>query len=171
LGYFGLPIVDAEGKLVDQILMTLPFDELEIMDDWHVLGLKGTGSNSVKMHNVFIPDHRCTSFVEALNGHFESTYLRDIPLYHTALFPALILSLGLPALGLVKYALEFFQETLPNRRAVHMGVSFIKDAASTHIILASAALKIDTAEMHFYRVADELDCWASKKNTLILTHV
>ncbi|PZX07520.1 alkylation response protein AidB-like acyl-CoA dehydrogenase [Psychrobacillus insolitus] len=162
-GYFGMPIIDDEGNLVDQILMTLPFDELEIMDDWHVLGLKGTGSNSVKMHNTFIPDHRCTSFVEALDGNFESTHLRDIPLYHTALFPSLILSLGLPALGLVKYALEFFRETLPNRRAVHMGVDFIKDAASTHATLASASLKIDTAQMHFYRVADELDRWASEK--------
>ena len=31
---------DDEGKLVDQALMTLPFDELEIMDDWHIDGFK-----------------------------------------------------------------------------------------------------------------------------------
>ncbi|KKK39136.1 acyl-CoA dehydrogenase [Mesobacillus campisalis] len=159
-GYFGMPIVGEDGKLVDQVLMTLPFHEMEIMDDWHTLGLKGTGSNSVKMNNVFIPDHRCTSFVEALDGNFESKHLRDIPLYNTALFPALILSLGLPGLGLIKHALEFFQEVLPNRRAVHMGVEYIRDAASTHAIIADASLKIDTASMHYYRVAEDLDNWA-----------
>lgn len=162
-GYFGMPIVDDEGKMIDQVLMTLPFAEMEIMDDWHVMGLKGTGSNSVKMNNVFIPERRCTSFVKALDGDFESAHLRDIPLYNTALFPALILSLGLPGLGLLKAAYEFYEQTLPNRRAAHMGVEFIKDAASTHTAMADVALKIETAEMFFYKVADALDSSAAAK--------
>ena len=54
-GYFGMAIVDENGNLVDQALMTLPFHEVEIMDDWDTLGLRGTGSNSIKMHNVFVP--------------------------------------------------------------------------------------------------------------------
>lgn len=159
-GYFGLPIRDDEGNLLDQILMTLPFKHMEIQDDWYSLGLKGSGSNSVKMHNVFIPDHRAVSFVEVLNGHFQSTHLRDIPLYNTSLFPALILSLGLPILGAVKGALDLYLEKLPYRRAANLGVEFLKDAASTHLQVSEAALKIDTAEMHFYRVIDELEHWA-----------
>ncbi|MDQ0972630.1 3-hydroxy-9,10-secoandrosta-1,3,5(10)-triene-9,17-dione monooxygenase [Neobacillus niacini] len=160
-GYFGMAIRDDEGNLVDQALMTLPFEELEIMDDWHVMGLKGTGSNSVKMTNVFIPDHRVVSFPEVLNGTFTSDHLRDIPLYSTALFPSLSLSLALPGLGLVKAALEFFQNTLPNRKAAHIGVEYLRDSSTLHSLLADAALKIDTASMHYYRVADELDSWAA----------
>ncbi|WP_226037525.1 acyl-CoA dehydrogenase family protein [Aquibacillus saliphilus] len=159
-GYFGMPIMDENGELVDQVLMTLPFEEMEIMDDWYTMGLKGSGSNSVKMHNVFIPDHRAVSFSEALNGNFQSKHFREIPLYNTALFPALILSLGLPALGAVKAALDMYLEKLPNRKAAHIGVEYLRDAPSTHLNLSDAALKIDTAEMHFYRVADELDKWA-----------
>ena len=159
-GYFGMAIVDENGNLLDQALMTVPFDEVEIIDDWHTLGLRGTGSNSIKMHNVFVPDHRVVSFDEALNGQFQSTHLRDIPLYNTALFPALILSLGLPGLGLVKAALAFFQEFLPNKKAAHIGVEYLKDSPSLHVQVAEAALKIDSAEMHYYRVADEMDKWA-----------
>ena len=70
---FGMAIVDENGELVDQALMTLPFHEVEIMDDWNTLGLRGTGSNSIKMQNVFVPDHRVVSFDEALNGNFQST--------------------------------------------------------------------------------------------------
>jgi 3-hydroxy-9,10-secoandrosta-1,3,5(10)-triene-9,17-dione monooxygenase len=160
-GYFGMVIRDDEGNIVDQALMTLPFEELEIMDDWHVMGLKGTGSNSVKMTNVFIPDHRVVSFPEVLNGQFKSDHLRDIPLYSTALFPSLALSLALPGLGLVKAALEFFQDTLPNRKAAHIGVEYLRDSSTLHSLLADAALKIDTASMHYYRVSDELDSWAA----------
>ncbi|MCM3388935.1 acyl-CoA dehydrogenase family protein [Ureibacillus chungkukjangi] len=162
-GYFGFPIYNEEGVMVDQKLMTVPFKELEINDDWHTLGLRGTGSNSVKMTNVFVPDHRITSFSSALNGNFESSHLRDIPLYHSALFPGLILSLGLPGLGVLKNALESFKESLPFRRAAHMGVEFVKDAASTHAILAEASLKVETAEHYFYGLADEIDRWANEK--------
>ncbi|MCM3689817.1 acyl-CoA dehydrogenase family protein [Neobacillus niacini] len=160
-GYFGMVIRDDEGNLVDQALMTVPFEEVEIMDDWHVMGLKGTGSNSVKMTNVFIPEHRVVSFAEVLNGQFKSEHLRDIPLYNTALFPALALSLALPGLGLVKAALEFFQQVLPNRKAAHIGVENLIDSPTLHALLSDAALKIDTASMHYYRVADELDAWAA----------
>lgn len=159
-GYFGMAIVDEDGKLVDQALMTLPFEEVEIIDDWNTLGLRGTGSNSIKMKNVFIPDHRVVSFDEALNGKFHSAHLRDIPLYNTALFPGLILSLGLPGLGVVKAALESFQEFLPMKKAAHIGVEYLKDSPSMHVMVADAALKIDTAEMHFKLVAEEMDKWA-----------
>lgn len=162
-GYFGFPILNEEGVMVDQKLMTVPFSELEINDDWHTLGLRGTGSNSVKMTNVFVPEHRVTSFNEALNGNFESAHLRDIPLYHSALFPGLILSLGLPGLGVLKNALDLFKEALPFRRAAHMGVEFVKDAASTHALLGEATLKVETAEHYFYNLADEIDRWAGEK--------
>ncbi|MFC3041824.1 acyl-CoA dehydrogenase family protein [Virgibacillus xinjiangensis] len=160
-GYFGMPITNDQGELVDQVLMTLPFDHMEIQDDWYVMGLKGSGSNSVKMQNVFVPDHRAVSFSEALNGNFESEHLRDIPLYNTALFPALILSLGLPALGLAKAAHESVIEFLPKRKAAHIGVEYLKDAPSMHLQLSDAAMKIDSAEMHFKRVAEDLDKWAA----------
>ena len=32
--------------------------EIEIVDDWQVLGLRGTGSRSLSLDDVFIPAHR-----------------------------------------------------------------------------------------------------------------
>lgn len=57
-GYFGMPIVDKDGNVVDQGLITLPMSQVNIADDWHVMGLRGTGSNSINMKDVFVPDHR-----------------------------------------------------------------------------------------------------------------
>src|SRR2546430_1665694 len=36
-----------------------PLAEIEIVDDWQVLGLTGTGSKSLLLRNVFVPEHRC----------------------------------------------------------------------------------------------------------------
>ena len=52
------------------------------------------------MNNVFVPNHRVVSFTDAIHGKFQSDHFRDIPLYNSALFPALSMSIGVPALGL-----------------------------------------------------------------------
>ena len=160
-GYFGMPLVDEQGKEIDLALITIPFDELEIIDDWFTLGLCGTGSNSIKATDVFVPDHRVVSFTKTTQGQFDSPHLRDIPLYSTALAPALHLSLGLPGLGIAQAALDTFLEKLPYRKVINLGVKNQKDAVITHLQVGEASLKIDTAKMHYYRAADTLDEWAN----------
>ncbi|KKK39137.1 acyl-CoA dehydrogenase [Mesobacillus campisalis] len=159
-GYFGMPIVDEKGNHVDQGLITVPMSQVEIADDWNVVGLKGTGSNSVYMNGVFVPDHRVVSFTDAIHGKFQSSHFRDIPLYNTALFPALAMSLAVPALGMAQAALEFFMKVLPNRKAANLGVEQLSEAASTHNQVAEVSLKIEAAELLFHKVADNLDTWA-----------
>lgn len=36
----------------------VPITSVEIVDDWHVMGLRGTGSKTVRLKDVFVPDHR-----------------------------------------------------------------------------------------------------------------
>src|SRR5499427_10162597 len=38
--------------------LLVPLAEVEIVDDWQVLGLLGTGSKSLVLHDVFVPEHR-----------------------------------------------------------------------------------------------------------------
>ena len=42
----------------------VPQAECEVIDNWHVVGLAGTGSKDIKMNGVFIPDHRTIGFRE-----------------------------------------------------------------------------------------------------------
>lgn len=156
-GYFGMPLVNEKGEVVDKGLITLPFKDIEIGDDWHTLGMRGTSSNGVIIKDTFIPDHRAVSLSKAKIGEFESEHLRDQPLYNTALFPALNLSLSAPALGLARAALDIFMERLPNRRIAFTNYDKQAEAPVTHLQLAEASLKIDSAALHFYSVADELD--------------
>jgi alkylation response protein AidB-like acyl-CoA dehydrogenase len=44
----------------------LPTSEVEVIDTWHVQGLRGTGSHDVTVNDVFVPDERTT--VVALGG-------------------------------------------------------------------------------------------------------
>ena len=47
--------VAAEGAVRGVLL---PTKELEILDTWHVVGLRGTGSTDFVARDIFVPEHR-----------------------------------------------------------------------------------------------------------------
>jgi len=63
-------IRDANGKPVDYRMTVIPESEYEIVDDWQVMGLSGTGSMSVKCDKVFVPEHRALSMLRGRQEGF-----------------------------------------------------------------------------------------------------
>jgi 3-hydroxy-9,10-secoandrosta-1,3,5(10)-triene-9,17-dione monooxygenase len=55
---------DADAKPVDYRMCVVPESAYEIIDDWQVMGLSGTGSMSVKCDKVFVPEHRALSMLK-----------------------------------------------------------------------------------------------------------
>jgi 3-hydroxy-9,10-secoandrosta-1,3,5(10)-triene-9,17-dione monooxygenase len=50
-----------DGKVVEGCFSVIPTHEVEILDDWHTVGLAGTGSKSFRVKDVFVPEHRTLS--------------------------------------------------------------------------------------------------------------
>lgn len=42
----------------DLITVLMPIQDVEILDTWHALGMAGTGSHDIQLHDVFIPERR-----------------------------------------------------------------------------------------------------------------
>ncbi|TGD86096.1 flavin-dependent monooxygenase [Mycolicibacterium sp. CH28] len=59
--FVGGPVIK-DGRPVDFGSFLIPISDYHIEDDWHVVGLKGTGSNTLVMKDVFVPRHRFVSF-------------------------------------------------------------------------------------------------------------
>lgn len=83
----------------DARMMVFPADDAELIDTWHVMGLKGTGSGDIAVNNIRVPKARSVSLVT------------DKPRVDGALyaFPAFgLLSLGVAAtaMGNAKGALN-----------------------------------------------------------------
>ena len=49
-------------------LLLVPMTELTRQDDWQVLGLRGTGSRSLVLDEVFVPQHRSVALEDLLAG-------------------------------------------------------------------------------------------------------
>ena len=75
LGAFA-PGEDGQPNRQDLRTFLVPKAEFEVKDDWHVSGLQGTGSKSVVVREVFIPEHRTHRFADGFRqaspGHAEN---------------------------------------------------------------------------------------------------
>jgi alkylation response protein AidB-like acyl-CoA dehydrogenase len=152
----GHPIVDANGTMIDQGLALVPIRDLGIEDTWFTAGMRGTGSNTLVATDVFVPNHRIISVPRAIEGEY-ATPFKNEALYRAAFIPILSLILIGPQLGMARAALETVLEQVPKRGIAYTVYTKQAEAPTTHLQLALAAEKIDTAHLHAYRAAADID--------------
>jgi alkylation response protein AidB-like acyl-CoA dehydrogenase len=158
----GIPLLNEHGEVVDQGLAILPTQDVELLNDWDTIGMQGTGSTTVTVHNKFVPDYRVASISQATEGHYASQNLRNEVEYRWAFVPALTLILAFPLLGAARGMLELFLERLPNRGILYTWHAKQAEATLTHLQVAEAASKIDAAQLLLQRAADDITSWAER---------
>lgn len=155
-GCLGVLERDATGATVDQYLALIPMSELEIEDTWFTVGMRGSGSNCVVAKKVFVPNHRLTSILKAINSDYPTEHTEEAT-YRAAFVPVAALVLIGAQLGLGRAALAHVIEKAPQRNIAY--TSFLKQTDSTvfQLQVAQAAMKIDTAHLHAFRAAADID--------------
>ncbi|NUP40755.1 MAG: flavin-dependent monooxygenase [Streptomyces sp.] len=136
------------GEGPPEVLWTaVPMAELEILDDWHVSGLAGSGSNSVVARDVFVPAHRVLPVGPLLNGEFPSKSNADDPFYRMPVLLMFCAWTAPNALGPARAALEEFTGRIHRRGITYTFHQRQNEATVTHLQAAEAALKISCAEL------------------------
>ena len=123
-----------------------PLAEVEIVDDWQVLGLAGTGSKSLVLHDVFIPEHRCVMVSDLFAGTPPGALVH--PEYPVLRAPrGFLVSYSLPpvAIALGRRALDIACAALAGR--VSRGVTKLAESEVVQMTIGEAAAAIDVAMM------------------------
>ncbi len=146
----------AQGDPAGIGYLLVPFTEIEIVDDWHVLGLAGTGSRSLQLRDVFVPEHRCVLLSELLAGTPPGAEVHaDYPLVCAP--RGLMVNYSLPpvAIALGNRALKVALASLCER--VSRGVARMAASEFVQMTVAEVAAAIDAATltMHSGRAAAE----------------
>ena len=98
------------GEPPDPRTFLVPRHEYEIDDNWHVVGLCGTGSKDIVVDDAFVPEYRTHSYRDAFHLTNPGAVVNDGPIYRLPfgiLFPNAIAS---PAIGVALGALDAFRE-------------------------------------------------------------
>jgi 3-hydroxy-9,10-secoandrosta-1,3,5(10)-triene-9,17-dione monooxygenase len=138
--------------------LLVPFTEIEIIDDWHVLGLAGTGSRSLRLRDVFVPEHRCVLLDDLHAGTPPGA--RVHPDYKVLRAPrGLLVNYSLPpvSIALGQRALEVAVAGLRGR--VSRGVRRMAASEFVQVAVGEAAAAIDAATLTMWngrQAAEEL---------------
>jgi alkylation response protein AidB-like acyl-CoA dehydrogenase len=164
----GIPVFDESGQFVDSGSALIPVSQVTLLHDWDTIGLRGSGSTSVAVKDVFVPNERIALLSKTLQEDYASTHLRDEPLYRLALVPFLATKLVFPVLGIAKAALELFLEKAPHRGIAYTWYEKQDEAAITHLQAGEASAKIDAAELMLRRSVDVLEASAASGTRMAL---
>ena len=157
LDMLGIPVLDDDGKVIDEGLAIVPMEKVEILNDWDTIGLRGSGSSSVAVRDCFVPMERIASIPKAIQGQFNSRHLDDQPLYRLPFVPFLSLLLSFPQLGAGKGALDVFLEKMPSRGIQYTSYTKQAEAPVTHLQVAEASAKLDAAEAVIDRAIEAIE--------------
>lgn len=119
-------VASEEGQPPAPLMFVVPRSQWELVNDWgDQLGLKGSGSHSIKITDAHIPDHH------TLPGHISLTAVTDAapglrlhgsPEYGGGPLSFMLLELGALAVGMARGALDAYEELMRERLTVFIPI-------------------------------------------------
>ncbi|MBR0799375.1 acyl-CoA dehydrogenase family protein [Bradyrhizobium jicamae] len=135
---------DADG--IEYRLFLLNKRDYGISDTWNAIGLRGTGSNDVRVTDVFVPLHMTVAVSDLTGGPTPGSIVNPNALYALpvfSLFPYVLSGVGL---GNAQACLDDYVEIARHRASTYNRAK-LGDLQTTQIKIAEASAKIDAARL------------------------
>lgn len=127
-------------------VVALPTDELQILDTWHTLGLRGTGSHDSVADEVFVPDERVVSI-------FDGPVI-DRPLYRFPPFGFFAACITAAAMGNARAAIGNFVDLAAAKKGA-AGSRTLAERSTIQAAVATAEAALEAARAGYYQAIDE----------------
>ena len=132
-------------KVVDHRMCLVPRSDFEVIDDWHVLGMRATCSKTVRANEVFVPEHRALCAYAIRGGaDFPGAKANPNALYQVPLATLSSHPIVAAALGNARGALELTCEAVKGRSTSYTGAS-MRDFQAVQLRVGAAGARIDAA--------------------------
>ncbi len=135
--------ITKESGPPDHRFVLVPKTEFTIEDDWFATGLTGTGSKSIVLNEVFVPEHRVLNTQLIGGGPSPGSAVNPGPLYKIPPWSVGTKVFSGVTLGLARGALELVVEEMRTRRSV--GNVKMSELPTVQVRVAEAAAEIDCA--------------------------
>lgn len=136
------------GGMPEWITPVFPSDQVEIIDTWHVSGLRGTGSRDMAVHDVFVPQDRVV-------GLFSRETHVDGPLYRYPVLGFLALTIAPIPLGVARRAIDELI-ALAEGKTPMGSFSKLRERAITQYEIAQAEAKLRSARAWVYEITEQI---------------
>jgi len=145
-------------RVVDHRMCLVHRSEYEIVDDWQALGMRATGSKSVRAKDVFVPDYRALSMQDCRGGvGFPGARSNPNPMYRVPISAMVSHCLIGAAVGNAQAALELSCDAVKARSASFTGMR-MRDFQTVQLRVGAAGARIEAA-----RLLCRSDCIAAQR--------
>ena len=149
----GIHEIDGNGdahQSTDSVLTRVFFkpEEIEILDNWHVSGMRGSGSSDYRVENVWVPAARMASSIE-------QTELRHLPIYRYPKFALLALPIGAITLGMARASINEVIK-IANQKTPQGSRRTLAHRPGLHRDIGVADSKLSAAREYLYALSEEV---------------
>lgn len=183
LGQTLIPVQDGPPRM---LLFVADHSQWEMLDDWgDLLGLRGSGSHTVRLQDGFVPEHWAlpdTQLVEVdVSGGTPGSRLHGNPLYAGRCFSVFQLELTALMIGAARGALDEYQQIVTTKRTQRPPTVLRAEDPDYQRWFGAAVGKLATAEAAMLGAADqwtelarrnvEEDAGFSRENDMLLNFI
>jgi len=142
----------------EQMLFLAPAASYRVEDDWHTVGMAGTGSNSISLDGIFVPAHRAVSHRDIAAGCAPGMEVNTAPLYRMPVMGFAQLALAAVPIGAAAGMVDDFKNFVRPRAggaAAPAGSELLHERMSGAAaeIRAAALLLLDSARTNMELLA------------------
>lgn len=143
-----LPKLDGSGAL-EHCTFLLPKKDYRVVENWDVLGLRGTGSNDIIVDNAFVPEHRTNRTNDNSDAGCPGRALNSGWLYRIPFAQVFQRAVSTACIGALEGAIAHFRQ----RAAAHVGKHGAKTAEDPNAQLAvcEAMMAVDQLRLILLR--------------------
>jgi len=150
-------LLDAASKRPQSMMYVLfDRDQYTIIDNWHVIGMQGTGSRRVVIEETFVPSYRVLHTTDAsgslVHSHPGIAHHAN-PMYQGRVVPLLVSETVAVAVGAARGALDIYGEILRTKKRPYPPFEPLLDQAEFQRHFGHAQSLIDTAEAALTQLA------------------
>ena len=132
-----------EGGPAEHRFAAVPKSDFTVVDDWFVTGMSATGSRTVRMEEVFIPDYRTISSLRMQGGPTPGSAINPGPLYRLPFWSVAGRQFSAPAIGIARGALELTEADIESRKGA--GGATLSEEPVVHLRLSESDAEIEAA--------------------------
>ena len=146
-------MVPTESGEPEWTLFLVPDHQFTIKDTWHTMGMRGTGSNTVVVEDVFVPYEHTLRVTDMRESTTPGAKLNDAPMFRAPWIYYAGITFVAPMLGAARGALEDYRNWTAQR--ISLFGSQVAHYTSIQVHLARAAANLDAADLLIRRCMED----------------
>ncbi len=144
-----------EGDAPDMRTFLVPAADYEIVDNWEVMGLQGTGSHDIVVEDAFVPEHRTHKAIDGFNCDSPGNAVNNGPLFRVPFGQIFVRAVSSSSIGALQGAIDAYKDVISVRAGINDGAKTSLDPVAQSV-LADATVVVDQLKLVLHRNFDRL---------------